>query len=98
MNDLTGRLYFTDVPFTPQQAAELIRLVNNASTELRFPPPPSERSADLFRRTRDWDRIQSQAGSFLSPEQLRGLQAAVAVRRNKELLAAAVHDAANPKP
>ncbi|MBI4623255.1 MAG: sigma-70 family RNA polymerase sigma factor [Verrucomicrobia bacterium] len=98
VNEFSAKLYFADAPFTPQQTEQLIRIVKDTNTEPRFPRQSDEALSDVFLRTRDWDRIQAQAGSFLSPEQLRGLRALVALRRNSELLAAAVNEAATPKP
>lgn len=98
VNDLSTKLYFADAPFTAQQAEQLIRIVKAASAEPRFPRQSGEEFSDVFHRTRDWARIQAQAAAFLSPEQLRGFQALVAVHRNSELLAAAAHAANASKP
>lgn len=95
VNDLSAKLYFADAPFQPQQAEQLFQLMKDTGTE---PSLYNEKPPDGWARNRDWDRILDQAGSFLAPEQLRGLRAYAALHRNRDLLAAAVNEAATPKP
>lgn len=70
---LAANTFFTDTPLTAAQADQLIQtcLANRTKPgALRNDP------ADV-----DWDQTLRQAGSFLSPSQLRALQAMTAIRR-----------------
>jgi RNA polymerase sigma factor (sigma-70 family) len=104
---LSARMYFSDEPFSPQQAEQLVKIVAqarpaDANARPAAAPRPREWSDGLnyygvaFRRQLDWDAILTQAGPVLSPAQLAGLRGLAAQARAEALLAAAEKESAAP--
>jgi len=86
LRSLSGALYYTEEPFTPQQTKRMTDILGSAMKT-------SDDKTYWVRRC-DWDQVLAKAEPGLSPVQMQGLRAVAAQARMMELYDAANKEAA----